>query len=421
MAELDSSSLENAADSLSSSYSMRQARDMDTTVVDNESKGVSQEISAMDMRPAVRQNYHAEPKFSQAPGTSKCEGKVSPQNQEKIIFAWRRLTEKENITSVPLSVVVSDEFSHVLQSVISSPGRKSVVTVDSDVDTIVDMCVRKTFIRRYFTYAEFECLIYCLVSRGGTQPAYAVFALYDLDKDDFISGQEFFSIAELLASGGASRKQLREAWLDLTSGTTRRGFAAKHHFIEWLHRTPLECFRRFRPRRLDKIEPKPTPKWEDNFSEGPNPGHVNDSRPIGGRRYFSRPASLPQLASFYDEFSHTNMFKKHRAALDTSKSAKRLTFSDKLPYDGTMRSHITGQVVPWDTHFVLPLFFRTRDKPGDLPLAPGAVFGESVAESFGFTSSSITSGGGEKRRPRDPDNVFDVRPRRPTTLEAIPW
>jgi len=191
------------------------------------------------------------------------------------------------------------------------------------------------------------------------------------------------------------------------------------------------------------------PRWNQRFSSGPNPGHMNEARSRGKREFFSRSQSVPELKAFYETFPQT--FAKQRGRMEETHPApqrcalwpKSLSTEGGMPLTlptrheprGTMRNHDTGSPEQWDDHWSYPVRLRSRHSPGDRPCAPRALFGE-LTDAFALARegagvrpkklqnrrSNVRVAGGQPLGAKVPSGeVGKVKPARDTVLAADPW
>lgn len=403
-------------------------------------------------------------------GFSGTDGEPQPDlaKEEFIAELWVRL-DRNLSGSIDRMELDCEQFHEVISAAVS-PERRGTgggahARTELNMRDAVHFCLRKADLNgdKTLSYEEFRAMVMTLQDND-QESADLAFALFDLDCNKRIDKHEFRELCRFFLGHAIKEANFREEWDRLTQGGVNDTSFTKQQYIRWLQTTPMPEINCHAPK---KRKQKPVeanmarsgsvqkwldkPKWNKHLNKGPNPGHVNDGFSIGQREYFMRAQSLPQLSRFFDEFAHTDTFQRHRRALDlppkqpntaallprclSSEGGTPLMLPGRHGPSGAMRDHKTGRPAIWEDIFVLPVRFRERDRLGDRPLAPRALFGQAVAEQKNIVSQGSPHGrlasastslrASPSRRStqgsRDPDNSLDVRPSRATTMEPIPW
>lgn len=375
--------------------------------------------------------------------------------EDWIVELWSRM-DRNRSGHIDRKELDCENFHAIVRAAVDPEGTgvggASHARTESNMREAIELCLRKADVNGdgRLNFEEFRAMVVALRCGYGDSVDLA-FSLFDLDSNKRIDMGEFHELCRFFLGKNIKDEHFRDEWLLLVDGSLLETSASKQQYIRWLQRSPTPEFNRHAPTQyIEEKDPRlrrllQKAKWNKHFVRGPNPGHINDVLSIGQREYFSKAQSMPELRRFFDDFSHTDTFKRQSRVLDaplekpvspsllprflSSEGSTPLTLPGRHAPDGTMLHHKTGRLTIWEGNFVLPVRFRSRDRLGDRPLAPRALFGLAMD-----AAPSARSGGCRRSQPKsrlqlnsrgemfaNPDHPSNIRPSRPTTLEAVPW
>lgn len=357
---------------------------------------------------------------------------------------WSRMDRDDNgrITRKELDC---EEFRSVLRRVLAPSsahpcgGGATYARAQTNQEQALHFCLRKADINNdgWLSFVEFRAMMWVLRNEGPVEDTTRlVFALFDLDTDNYISENEFREVYRFYLGHDPTSEEFWQEWHKLAP--QGQSCVSRQQYTTWLQTGASPIFRQHAPppvvdtpveltvagsrgaqgssdptaspmsrsmlsftelsqraRRfpkdnrgwplVGKLDINARSKWNAKFNSKINP---NDILPMGERNYFMKTHSLPQLSRFY---STHNGFETQFERLNTPAPPKEkwVLSTDTQPVfnkerhqpGGAMREHLhgapCGDVGLWEDNWQTPLRYRSRFKVSDRPVPAGSFFDSS--------------------------------------------
>jgi Ca2+-binding EF-hand superfamily protein len=362
---------------------------------------------------------------------------------------WTRL-DRDRSGKITRKELECDDFYDIFKSVFpaakgqgSSSGHAAI-----NLQQTVQFCLQKADANfdGTLTFEEFKSLVSMLLNPEANFAYQMVYALFDVDGSKSLDKAEFREMYRFLLGKDPSSAEQKEEWdrfvrlCDITGDDYK---VTLEKFMLWLQTSGNPSFRSLAPplgsgggkkgkarRKLDPVHLGP--RWKKIFVSGVYPGHINDYRPQGTREYFMRSHSEVELTSFYKTHAGFDahlkavdgpIFAPRSNALDAPTMPTRnagLSKDSRHSMGGSMRDHRTKEITLWEDNWTTPLRLRSNGPPSYRPLASRSTFSDPEFQP-GPPKYRLGPMALRKQRKGEGGPLNQIKPSRPTALEAEPW
>lgn len=187
---------------------------------------------------------------------------VSPRShQEWAVRVWRRLDRDMSgfITNAELEC---EEFHRIIRSILAphasktgSSGGPTYARAKMNASQVVEFCVRKSDLNNdgKLSFAEFESLVLVLRQHHLAQyTANLIFALFDVNKDQRISIQEFREVYRFFLGHNPTEEDFQHDWEQLVSTGLSDVEVTREQYCRWLQTATNPVFHQHAPGYKDQ-------------------------------------------------------------------------------------------------------------------------------------------------------------------------